>query len=237
MINKTKGFINVVVIVVIALIALILVGAAWWYESQDEDTESNANINTSIETNVNTQINANLNTNTNLNTTIIENTNTVAEEDSGCPVWPTYINTEYEWTMQYPCDWTYEEFGEETGDDLFIEYPYRYTVFTSPTEEHRLLIGIMKAGDSGSTITRTGIGAGDFIDVDPITVAGLLVPVRHLIFEGNLYEVFFYSAGAIDLGGYLMTATFDENGDYDLDLTDTIELDNAITMMESIQLP
>jgi hypothetical protein len=122
-----------------------------------------------------------------------------------------------------------------------FDYPSRYTIFKDPTNHYRLLVGIMQQGDEGSTINRTGVGAGDFVNQTAIQVAGVSVPVRNLVYQNKVKEVFFYSGGAVNLNGYLMTSTFDEDQDLadynDIQLAGTDELDMGKLILQSVDLP
>ncbi|MFZ6036480.1 MAG: hypothetical protein ACOYUK_05065 [Patescibacteria group bacterium] len=250
--HNQKGLVPIVVVSAIVIISLVVVGAAWWYEQEKEEEPTVNTQGTATNNNVNAPSNQNLanvvvvngttaeNTNnTNATTVINENTNATAE--TGCPVWPTYTDPEYGWTMNYPCDWTYERVYEASGDEVLFDYPIRYTIFQSPTDHYRLLVGIMEDGGAGSTINRTGVGAGDWQDQAAIMVANTSVPVRELVYQNKVKEVFFYTAGPVTIGSYLLTATFDQDQDSidydDIDLTDTNELDLGRQILMSLELP
>lgn len=161
-----KGLIPIVIVIFIAIIAAGVVGAAWYFQENRTDTNTVAAINTTnAVSNVNTTTTSNTNSivTTNVNTSTT-NTNTVVEGDADCPTWPTYTDPEYSWTMQYPCDWMYDRTYNAAGNDPFVTYPERYVKFIDPTGEYRLIVGIMEVGGTGSTINRTGVGAGDWAD-------------------------------------------------------------------------
>jgi hypothetical protein len=99
----------------------------------------------------------------------------------------------------------------------------------------------METGDEGSTINRTGVGSGDFVDQSPIQVAGASVPVRNLEYQGKVKEVFFYQSGSVTIGNYKLTATFDQDQDAvdydDIQLSGTDELQKGVQILESLDLP
>jgi|GEM_PF-3662523 len=255
--RQPKGLIPVVAVVVIIFIVVIaagVVGAAWYFQEHRDEVEQTTNsvptVNINAMENVNENSNIAFDTNTNgsVNTNAVTNTNTntATSEDMSaltpnCPTWQTYTDPEYSWTMQYPCDWTYNRTYNATGSDPFVTYPERYVIFTDSTGEYRLLLGIMESGGQGSTITRTGVGAGDFVAQNPITVDGTSVPVRYLVYNNKIKEVFFNQSGPVTIGNYIMTAYFDQDQGVvlydDIDLTGTNELAIGKAMLESLQLP
>lgn len=176
---------------------------------------------------------------TNSNTNV--NTNTASNTNSACPTWPTYTDPEYGWTMDYPCDWTYERIYEASGDEVLFDYPIRYTIFKSPTNNYRLLVGIMQTGDEGTTINRTGVGAGDFVNQAAITVAGASVPVRYLVYQNKVKEVFFYTSGSVTIGNYNLISTFDQDQGVvaynDIDLEAAPEFAIGKQILQSLDLP
>lgn len=268
--KNQKGFIPIVLAIVISVIAVAMVGVGVYFKVASDkqaekantnqvatNTNTGTNVNTAVNTNIATNMNAAVNTNatnqnsntntatnvnTNANTNTATNTNTASSpySSAGCPTWPTYTDVEYSWTARYPCNWTAVRTYEASGEDMF-DYPTRYVVFKDPTNHYRLFVGIIREGDAGSTINRTGVGAGEFVNQTAIQVAGVSVPVRNLVYQNKVKEVFFYTSGAIDLGNYLLTSTFDEEQvglNYDtIQLAGTDELAKAKIILQSIDLP
>lgn len=169
----------------------------------------------------------------------------MTEDDSDCPVWPTYTNNEFGWSMQYPCDWTNEEYYELNGDDPFTEYPQRYTTFIDPSGDYGLVVGIKPTSAEGGTISRTGVGAGEFQDQVAMEVLNTQIPVRYLVYNEAL-DVFYYSGGSVNMIGidgdeYQFTASFGQYSDDlvydDIDLIGSGEVSSANQIIESLQLP
>ncbi len=154
--------------------------------------------------------------------------------------WQTYTNEEYGYTAKYPNSWTVEE--KNILEDPYKEGrpgPFRSIDFRSADQEHLLNVYLKKSSDVGTSLLGGGIGAGDFVKIDNIDVAGYSVPAIHNIYQGKVKTLFTPDAGAItSIGDYDFGAQFaDLSGDYDeTDLLKETEYYQALSILKSISL-
>lgn len=100
---NNKGFIALVIVILISVMAVGLVGAAWYYEANKNDTViEKTNTVSPVNTNISTNTNTITNTLTNTTTNTVVNTNTAGVDTSD---WQTYENEEYGYSIQFPSDW------------------------------------------------------------------------------------------------------------------------------------
>lgn len=154
--------------------------------------------------------------------------------------WQTYTNEEYGYTAKYPNSWTVEE--KNILEDPYKEGrpgPFRSIDFKSADQEHLLNVYLKKSNDVGTSLLGGGIGAGDFVKIDNVDVAGYSVPAIHNIYQGKVKTLFTPDAGAItSIGDYDFGAQFaDLSGDYDeTDLLKETEYYQALSILKSISL-
>lgn len=123
---------------------------------------------------------------TNTNVVTNENTNTSQNARSD---WNTYTNSEVEYSIQYPQDWSLEE--TDHPSELVKGTTAYYIVLSDPRSTYRLHLGVRIEGDTTKDIWyRTGIGAGDIGKGDIVTIAGTDQQLWKLVFEDNTYEIF-----------------------------------------------
>jgi len=94
---------------------------------------------------------------------------------------PSYINEEYGFSLDMPGEWTSEEFGD-------------YTVFrrAADGDQFALFVGYQPADDELIPF-RSGMGAGEIIDSEPIDFMGSQIPKKLLVFEGVTKTVIYGS--------------------------------------------
>lgn len=149
--KNQRGYAHWVIVILISVMAVGLVGAAWYYEKNKENTTTTTNANKTTNqsanntTNTNTDINVNtaVVANSNINSAINTNSNTNKEgsvffttaDEHGCIAsvgqtwceekekclksweeeclniddWQTYTNSQYNYSIQYPPNWTVDE--------------------------------------------------------------------------------------------------------------------------------
>jgi len=139
---------------------------------------------------------------------------TAADEYAGC--WNTYTNNEVGYTLKYPCDWTVKEVNEFSET---ISANVKYITITTPDSNYFVHFGVRKNGvDSFETTDRTGVGAGEFVELpaETVMIFGVSVTPKKLVFEGKTKEYFYNqptgseaTAGCDFVAGFSYTASAD----------------------------
>ncbi|MDD5039970.1 MAG: hypothetical protein PHY34_02360 [Patescibacteria group bacterium] len=118
------------------VVLLILVLAAAGYgvyayladqdnENTNQNANTSANTNSSVNASTNTSANTNAAVNTNSTANVNANTNTSTNTNIDTSGWKTYENDTYNYSVQYPTDWSAETVGTELvmdhvdGDAIF----------------------------------------------------------------------------------------------------------------------
>lgn len=247
--NASKTGMWVGILVVIA----IIVAGAWYFLGQEDDTNTNnanttvnsvANANSSTDTVASENVNGVVNTNEMMieNTNEATNTNTSSNTNAGVDTsdWDTYSNADYGYTLHYPQDWIHSFVYEDGDPNAPYEEPLHYSSITSADNHVRLLLGIERTGDIGTTYYRTGIGAGDIVAGDQLDVAGVSISTWQRIFEGRAVEVFLFPAlngvSPIAVAGHDITASFGivDSDTYIVDITQTINYKAILEILSSI---
>lgn len=228
---KSRGFTHIVIAVLISVMAIGLVGVAWWYELNKNDdalttysTKAECESKTGCQCKillcdykcprnfkkgwacnssaVNTNVNTNSNGNSNTNSVTNGNTNT-SDITTG---WKTYTNSEYNWTMKYPTNWSVDENTyNDPLDKQTFETPIRGVEFLSPQKDYRLMVGLKKINDPGSIVPRTGFGAGSFEKGETIITDGISMSLWNLVYQKITTEIANYNpevSSSFVLNGY-----------------------------------
>src|SRR3989338_9817598 len=136
---------------IVLVVAILVVGGVYLYGRDQEST--NQNNNTVLNQNANTGVNQNVNGGTSAN----QNANVAANNNSAVPDgWQTYTNEEYGYSFSYPSDWSQSYVYESNDSQASYEKPLHYSIVTSADETIRLLLGVERVNERGTTYYRTG---------------------------------------------------------------------------------
>jgi hypothetical protein len=207
--------------IVLVIVILAIVGYGIYTYVSGRGNENTNNVNTTINQNTNVTANSNtgLSTNTAVNTNTVANTNTAVNTNTSTNTntvdttgWKTYKDQEYNYTLEYPKEWTYERIYLTKDPTNTFPVPIRYLIFYSPNKEYHLVIGIKKKGDAGSIYYRTGIGAGEIKSGNKVLIADKTFDTWKLVYQEKVQEVFFYpvttSITFVDILNYEVSANF-----------------------------
>ncbi|MDP2587325.1 MAG: DUF5671 domain-containing protein [bacterium] len=153
-----------------------------------------------------------------------------------------YTDPTIGYTADLPEGWTAEQVSFEGLNDPFCQEPSSIVGFSSANSSLSLEIGIRDQGDTDVTIwCRTGVGAGAFEPADLITIDGTPVEPSHLVYEDRVIELFIGvgGSGAVTIGDYELIATINSSdvSQASGDLLDKPELEDALSILESLDLP
>ncbi|XOU94326.1 MAG: hypothetical protein ACNFW9_05805 [Candidatus Kerfeldbacteria bacterium] len=247
--NNQRGIINTTIIITILAIAILLVGVAWYfYANNDESINTNtaplanvtfSNINTNTALNINTTVGTNeatdiINTNlepaTNINATT--NVNSAVDNTSG---WLTYTNDWYNYQMMYPPDWTIEEV-DISAEDSVGGWQNRYIKFISPGGEYITYFGVRITGEEVGAFWRSGIGAGDITDEGSTMLGDTSIPITYITYDGIIQDIFYLSTGLSPniINGHDIYAAFDDPDDV-AGLDGVSEFDTSKTILSTFE--
>ncbi len=193
-INQSSPKGNKTGLIILILAAVIVIAGGLWYAlaGTDENTNNENNTNTVANENANTNVNTNTAANTNAETN--SNTNTATNTNSSVDTsdWLTYTNEEYGFSFKYPQDWKQEYIFENDSTKTVYEKPLQYSLITSADGNYELVLGVKRTNDKGTIYYRTGIGAGDISEGDPIIIMNTSISTWKRVFEDKVVEIFLF---------------------------------------------
>ncbi|MFC1663360.1 hypothetical protein ACFL04_04340 [Patescibacteria group bacterium] len=230
--NNQKAFAHIAAVVVISVIALSTVGAMLYFKTEVDKIETDANVNVnsgSILSNTNTTINENTNANENANV------NTNASEETGDGCLRVYNNEWYGYSAEYPCTWTYTETDISAAESV-AGWTTRYVTFNDASGDYSLSLGVRQVGEEVS-VGRTGLGVGEFVDGDPVSIGTTTVTPRYYSTDTVTEIVFYYQStdAAPVINDHEIIAEF--GGPDGIDIAESINFLNANDILASILFP